>query len=563
MNLRKKLLTVMLVLIMSVPVTAQVVLADTNTFTVIFKTNADVEMGREEYTVGDETNALPETSQLSTKFSDFIAKAKQKGSVYVRKEGLWYEDKDFTIPAEMPEGEAGKEYVVYCGLAVGSIGVSSVQNGAENKSYSEVKNTIQPYLGVGSYYVNGRNDGYAATIACFEKKTDDGWREVDENYYTDHYGTEWPNMIYFSSVADSGQYRIKYLRYKATDNDGNVLYYDYGYDSAGAEYTVNITPVELTITGVSAVDRDYDGTGKVELTGGELEGVLFDDEVEFELGEGTVGDLREGEGLPVATDIKLIGAKSVNYVLKQPEGITVNITPAPKETDSGKGTGGSSYSLEEKKNKRDDKADENNEEEEEDNSDITAESNGGNNTSLLQNFEDVKLSDWFYSDVTKANAMGIMNGISDTKFNPNDYLTRGMAAVIIHNAEGSPVYEGVAPFLDVTSDKYYSEAVAWAAEKRILNGYSEEIFAPEELITREQMAVALYNYAQLKGREINSFANLDIYSDMEDISYYAREAVSWAVGNGYLIGRENGVFDPKGSATRAEMASIIIRYLNI
>lgn len=115
----------------------------------------------------------------------------------------------------------------------------------------------------------------------------------------------------------------------------------------------------------------------------------------------------------------------------------------------------------------------------------------------------------------------------------------------------------------MTSDKYYADAVSWAAESRIVNGYSDEIFAPDDFITREQMAVILYNYAQTKGREINSFAELDEYSDSDKVSDYAQEAVSWAVGNGYITGKGNGVLDPKGTATRAEMSSIIVRFLNI
>lgn len=106
----------------------------------------------------------------------------------------------------------------------------------------------------------------------------------------DSEGYEWPNVIWLKGVADSGVYRLKYFRYTATDNAGNELYYVDAYDATGGEYTVNIKPVELTITGVQAEDRACDGTDEVVLTGGALSGVLYNDEVGFELGKGKLAD---------------------------------------------------------------------------------------------------------------------------------------------------------------------------------------------------------------------------------------------------------------------------------
>lgn len=556
MKLKKKLLALILAVAMAVPMMAQTVFADTqdDKFTVIFKTNADVEMGRKDYTVGNASNALPAVGELKTLFPDFIERAKQKGGVAVNNP-IWYEDSDFTTPADMPDGEAGNEYTVYCSF------VGVYYNGFYKTditgSYADIKEALHPALGVNWSASPSRSDAYKAV---FEKKVDGGWSVVDDSYYTDFGGNTWENLISFRSVEDSGEYRLKYMVCTATDNNGEVLYYDYVYDDDNTICNVEITPVELTISGVSAVDRDNDGTNKVELTGGTLEGVLFDDDVDFELGEGTVENSKGGEGLAVVTDIKLTGDKSVNYVIKQPEGITVNITPAPVESGNNKG---SSHSLEEKKKDKKDDVKAGNIDDGLKNNDVTSKNDGQKAVTEKQDFDDVKTTDWFYSDVTKVTENGLMNGISESKFNPNDYITRAMAAVIIHNAENNPAPDGVAAFLDVTSDKYYADSVAWTSEKRIVNGYSEEIFAPDELITREQMAMILYNYAQMKGREINSFAELDTFSDGTAVSDFAKEALSWAVGNGYVTGKGNRMLDPKGTATRAEMASIIVRFLDI
>lgn len=302
-------------------------------FTVTYKTNADVEMGTLTYEVGGE-NALPAVGALSLEFSTFIQRAKQKGNVYVPNDGvLWYEDKEFTKPAAFPNGQKDENYTLYCKLTIGSISAGSVSNGAENKSYADVGGTIQPYLAVSGYYTTGRNDGYDGTKAIFEKKNAEGnWTEVPEEYCTDKSGNTWPNMIYFSSVSDSGTYRMKDVRYTATDNDGNILYYVNAEDTPKDEHIVTIAPVELTITGVTAQNRNCDGTDTVQLTGGALQGILYGDDVSFSLGSGTVADKTAGSGKPVTTNITLTGADAGNYTLKQPENITVTISHTADHT---------------------------------------------------------------------------------------------------------------------------------------------------------------------------------------------------------------------------------------
>lgn len=297
------------------------------TFTVVYKTNAGMVMGAVEYMVDDPSNAFPATGEFATHFRAFVLLAAQKGSLYVPSNGeMWFGDAAFTQAAEFPDGKAGESYTVYCKLTVGNISAGSVVNSAADLSYGDPYFNIISMMGLSGHYVAGRNDGYEGGRAVFEKKTGDGWTEVPESYYMDSEGYEWPNVIWLKGVADSGVYRLKYFRYTATDNAGNELYYVDAYDATGGEYTVNIKPVELTITGVQAEDRACDGTDEVVLTGGALSGVLYNDEVGFELGKGKLADTAVGEDKPVVTNIVLTGEKAANYVLVQPEGLTATIT---------------------------------------------------------------------------------------------------------------------------------------------------------------------------------------------------------------------------------------------
>lgn len=306
-------------------------LADDDTFEIVYKTNAGVEMGTVTYTVGAAGNAFPALEQFSTYFNAFLQRAAQKGSIYLpsSENARWYSDQALTQVAAFPQGEPGETYTIYCRFTTG-LYVSDISNGAEDENYSAVGGSFQPNLSV-DYSIQGRNDVYpmgTEPVVTFERLVGGAWVEVDERYYTDYRHNTWPNIIWFSSVADSGTYRLKHLRYTATDIAGNVLFYDTVYDPAGADktYTVKISPVELTIDGVQAVGRPADGTTGVALTGGTLNGVLFGDDVSFELGTGAVADGSAGADKPVTTDIRLTGSAAGNYTLAQPTGLTVTLT---------------------------------------------------------------------------------------------------------------------------------------------------------------------------------------------------------------------------------------------
>ena len=170
-------------------------------------------------------------------------------------------------------------------------------------------------------------------------------------------------------------------------------------------------------------------------------------------------------------------------------------------------------------------------------------------------------NDWFYDNVRYAEENGLFSGITSTTFEPNTAITRGMLVTVLWRAEEKPVVNYLMTFADVDEGEYYSEAVRWAASEQIVKGYSEEKFAPNKLITREEMAAIINRYADYKGIETVQTGDLTQFSDRAQISDWATENVSWAVGNGILSGKGEGILDPNGNTTRAETAAILQRIL--
>lgn len=176
-------------------------------------------------------------------------------------------------------------------------------------------------------------------------------------------------------------------------------------------------------------------------------------------------------------------------------------------------------------------------------------------------FTDVKTTDWFYEAVQYAYENGIMNGTSTTTFSPNYTTERGMIVTVLHRMEGTPSVSGTL-FSDVATGKYYADAVAWASANDIVNGYGNGNFGPEDPITREQMATILYRYVEHKGYDTAIAGSLSIFSDASKVSSFAVEGMTWAVGSGLINGIGNNLLDPQGSATRAQMATILMRFCN-
>ena len=176
-------------------------------------------------------------------------------------------------------------------------------------------------------------------------------------------------------------------------------------------------------------------------------------------------------------------------------------------------------------------------------------------------FTDVSEKDWFYGDVMFVYENGLMLGTSKTLFSPYGTATRGMMATILWRMEGSPAPKGKNSFADVEAGKWYADAITWTAENSIFAGYGKDKFGPEDPITREQLAAIFYRYADYKGYDLTVKGNLDKFKDADKITDYAKTAMQWAVGSGLVKGKSGNLLDPQGTATRAEIAAMLHRFI--
>lgn len=171
---------------------------------------------------------------------------------------------------------------------------------------------------------------------------------------------------------------------------------------------------------------------------------------------------------------------------------------------------------------------------------------------------------WAMDEVTTAWKLGLMNGVSGTRFAPDKTLSRAMAATILYRLAGSPASDGALTFTDVEPGQWYSDAIAWAAGEGIVDGVKPDQFAPKNNVTRQQLAVMLYRYVQTKDLGFTGDWTYDLdVTDRADVADWAYEAVCWMHQNGILKGRANGAIDPKGTATRAEAAALYVRLADI
>ena len=176
-------------------------------------------------------------------------------------------------------------------------------------------------------------------------------------------------------------------------------------------------------------------------------------------------------------------------------------------------------------------------------------------------FTDVSEKDWFYGDVMFVYENGLMLGTSKTLFSPHGTATRGMMATILWRMEGSPAPKGKNSFTDVEAGKWYADAITWAAENGIFAGYGKDKFGPDDPITREQLAAIFYRYADYKGYDLTVKGNPDTFKDADKITDYAKTAMQWAVGSGLVKGKSSNLLDPQGTATRAEIAAMLHRFI--
>jgi hypothetical protein len=187
---------------------------------------------------------------------------------------------------------------------------------------------------------------------------------------------------------------------------------------------------------------------------------------------------------------------------------------------------------------------------------------GNQNTdeSLENSFKDISETDWFYNDVLNIYDKGIMSGITDNELGPSLPATRGMIAVILYRLSGTTENTGNS-FSDVASDKYYYAPIGWAEKNGVISGYDNGMFGPNDNITREQIVSILWRYTG--SPETENYDTLKQFSDYSDISEYAKSAFAWAYEEGIISGKGNKNLDPKGIATRAEVAKILSSYLEV
>lgn len=177
------------------------------------------------------------------------------------------------------------------------------------------------------------------------------------------------------------------------------------------------------------------------------------------------------------------------------------------------------------------------------------------------NFTDVKESDWFYKGVAYVVDKDIMSGVSENEFAPSGKLTRAMLVQMLYNMESRPACDAENAFMDVPVGQWYTDAVIWANDAKIASGMGEGLFAPNMEITREQMVAMLYNYAKYKGYDVTASADLSKFADNASVSTWAQPAMQWAVAEGYISGMGDSQLAPQGTATRAEIASVIMRFM--
>lgn len=175
-------------------------------------------------------------------------------------------------------------------------------------------------------------------------------------------------------------------------------------------------------------------------------------------------------------------------------------------------------------------------------------------------FADVPEGAWYHDAVSYVYTNGLMVGTGDATFSPEISTSRAMIAVTLWRMEGEPAVKGANPYTDVENGAWYTEAITWANENGIAEGYGNGCFQPETPVTREQLAAFFYRYAAYKGYDITITGSLDRFNDKDNVSEWAKDTMAWAVGYGLIGGKDNNMLDPQGEATRAEFAAMLQRF---
>ncbi len=181
---------------------------------------------------------------------------------------------------------------------------------------------------------------------------------------------------------------------------------------------------------------------------------------------------------------------------------------------------------------------------------------------VMSVYSDLDRALWYHDGVHFVLENGILNGVSDQTFAPNGSASRAMIVTMLWRMEGEPRSDYAMEFTDVPDGVWYTEAVRWAAAKGIVGGYSADFFGPDDSVSREQLAVILWRYAWYKGIDAapEYKVNLGVFIDAERVSYWASEGVQWAVDLGLLTGVGNEKLSPETNASRAQVATILMRF---
>ena len=190
---------------------------------------------------------------------------------------------------------------------------------------------------------------------------------------------------------------------------------------------------------------------------------------------------------------------------------------------------------------------------------VIDESNHSQGSGEQHPFTDVAADAWYAQAVQYVYENGLMDGIENNQFAPEHTTTRAQLVTILYRLEGQPAVSGDLPFTDVEAGIWYTDAILWAAQNNIVNGVSDTEFAPGDDLTRQQLVTILYRYAEAKGYDVSASADLSGYPDADQVQDYAQPAMAWAVAEGIVEGVD-GTLNPTGDATRAQIATILMRF---
>ena len=179
---------------------------------------------------------------------------------------------------------------------------------------------------------------------------------------------------------------------------------------------------------------------------------------------------------------------------------------------------------------------------------------------VSQQFRDVDRGQWYHDGVDYAVSHGLFKGVALDRFDPEGTMTRAMLVTVLYRLDGAPAIAPDTGFSDVPENEWYAQAIAWGKLRGIVDGVGGGKFAPEDKVTREQAATILYRYARYKGSDTSAAADISTFRDAASVSAYAEEPMAWSVAEGLIGGIEGNRLDPQGSATRAQLAVILMRY---